>query len=174
MKNRTLPIAHSIALYRVIDRILFVKTEDEEGGPVERELPFNVRYKLQRDQGMLLRDYAFYENERNRLIDRFGTEKDGMMVVGDDSNEEFRKELLKIARMEVEHPLRGLTPEEMDSIKGDIPVSGSEMSLFIIHMVDDPEFMDDLGTPVPSGSQDEQGEDGSDGPEEKSVTDSKE
>ena len=159
MSSKTIPIAYSIALYRVTEKLLFVgDTENSDTKPEERDLPFNVKYKLQRNQDMLLKDYAFYESERTSLIKKLGVKKDDRLVVPEDKIEEYREELFKTIQIEVEHSFKTLTPEEVDSIKGDIKVTCEEMNLFIAYMVEDSDLVNDLGSDI-KPSQDKDTED---------------
>lgn len=148
MSSKTLPIMYSIALYKVVEKLLFVGDTESDEKPEERDLPFNVKYKLQRNQDMLLKDYAFYESERARLIKSFGNAEGDKTVVPPEKVPEFREELKKVIQIEVEHSFKFLTPEEVDSIKGDIKVSCEEMNLFIAYMVEDNELVDDLNKEV--------------------------
>lgn len=150
MENKNIPIVYSITLYKVIEKILFVGDTNSLVKPEERELPFNVKYKLQRNQDMLLKDYAFYESERTRLIKQFGSKDNEKVVVPPEKIEEFRSELLKSIRIEVDHSFKKLTPEEIENIKGEIPISCEEMNLFIAYMVEDKDLIEDLNSDVES------------------------
>lgn len=156
--NNNIPILYSIALYKVVEKILFVGEIGGDKKPEERELPFNVKYKLQRNLDMLLKDYAFYESERTRLIQQFGVEKDDKLVVPPEKNQEFKEELTKAIKIEVEHSFKRLTPEEVDNIKGDIGVSCEEMNLFIAYMVEDEELVNDLKSDIEIESNDKSSE----------------
>lgn len=153
MESKTLPIVYSITLYRVIEKILFLGDPNLESKPEERPLPFNVKYKLQRNLDMLLKDYAFYESERKRLVKQFGKEEGDKTVVPQENLAEFREELTKSIRIEVEHSFKLLTPEEVDRIQGDIKVSCEEMNLFIAYMVEDKDLVNDLIDDVHTDSE---------------------
>lgn len=123
-------IAYSIALYNLINKILFT---DAEGKEVERDLPFNVKYKLQKDMDIVSKDYVKFEEKRTELIKEFGAEKDGKMTVTDENLETYKTKLIEYLDTEVDHKFYTLTEEEIDSIK-DVKAECHEMELFIMYL----------------------------------------
>lgn len=148
MSSKIIPILYSIALYKVVEKILFVGNTEGNEKPEERELPFNVKYKLQRNQDLLLKDYAFYESERLNLIKKLGVSDGTKTVVPQEKMDEYRDEMKKVLYIEGEHSFKSLTPEEVDKIKGEVNVTCEEMNLFIAYMVDDGDLVEDLNTDV--------------------------
>ena len=82
-------IGYSVSLFLIIDKLLYVNGSNVES-PVERPLPFNVKYKLQRASDVLLKDYAHYEQFRTTLIKNLGVEEDGKISVPEERMDEFR------------------------------------------------------------------------------------
>ena len=138
-------IGASIALNEVLTKILYLDPEAEK--PTERDLPLNVKYKLQKNKGLFEKDYIFFEQERNNLIKKYGKEVDGVVKVEDDKLEEYKKAVLDIVKFEVEHELAKLKPSDVEDIdvKG---ITADEVTLFMRALVDDPTFEKDLSTPV--------------------------
>ena len=145
-----MPIAYSVTLYTLLEKMLFVNNVVSQGGetPEERELPFNVKYKLHRNFDILLKDFSYFENNRNTLIRQYGEEKDGKITVKPENIEEYREELLKAINIEVTHTFIKLTPEEVALISQNINVTTEEMNLFISFLVEDDNFIKDLQTEV--------------------------
>lgn len=145
-----MPIAYSVTLYTLLEKMLFVNNVVSQGGetPEERELPFNVKYKLHRNFDILLKDFSYFENNRNTLIRQYGEEKDGRITVKPENIEEYREELLKAINIEVTHTFIKLTPEEVALISQNINVTTEEMNLFISFLVEDDNFIKDLQTEV--------------------------
>ena len=145
-----MPIAYSVTLYTLLEKMLFVNNVVSQGGetPEERELPFNVKYKLHRNFDILLKDFSYFENNRNTLIRQYGEEKDGRITVKPENIEEYREELLKAINIEVTHTFIKLTPEEVALISQNINVTTEEMNLFISFLVEDDTFIKDLQTEV--------------------------
>lgn len=146
--KRTLPIMYSISLYKIIEKMLFVGDTEGDTKPEERKLPFNVKYKLQRNLDLLLKDYAFYESERTRIIKEIGREEGDKIVVPEDKQKDFREELTKSLRIEVEHSFKRFTPEEVENFTEGVHVSCEEMNLFIAYMVEDEDLINDLNSDV--------------------------
>ena len=146
-----LPIAYSISLYNIIEKLLFVNG----GVPAidkttlkERELPFNLKYKLHRNYDILLKDYSYFELQRANLVKQYGAEEDGKITVKDENIEKYKQDLLKAINIEVSHSFIKLTQEEIDKMNFDINISSEEMNLFISFMVEDDTFLKDLQTPI--------------------------
>ena len=150
MTEVKMPIAYSVTLYTLLEKMLFVNNVVSQGGetPEERELPFNVKYKLHRNFDILLKDFSYFENNRNTLIRQYGEEKDGRITVKPENIEEYREELLKAINIEVTHTFIKLTPEEVALISQNINVTTEEINLFISFLVEDDNFIKDLQTEV--------------------------
>ena len=136
-------LAESIAAYRIIDKILF------EADGTERPLPFDVKYKLQRCRDMFSKDYGFFENERIKLVKKYGEEdKETKMVkVPEDKMKEFSDDMKRIAEIQVTHNIRKLKPEDVDYIKI-TDATTEEMDIFMALLVEDTELVEDLKTPI--------------------------
>lgn len=140
-------IACSVALAKILEKMLFIT---EDGSAKENEIPFNVRYKIQRNLDLLSKDKAYFEVERQRLVKVYGEAKEDdptRISVKPENVQEFQEEVLKIMALEVEHKFLKFTPEEVSTIK-DVNVQAYEMDLFIANLVDDPDREEDLNSPV--------------------------
>lgn len=138
-------LSASIVLYKTLIKILL----DENGN--ERDLPFNVKYKLLRAKNMLEKDALVYENERVSLIEKYQiTPSD---IVTEETHKEFFDEIKKVLSIEVDHDFQKLTPEDVAllSING---IANDEVELFMVLLVDDPAFVNDLQTPISNLSSD--------------------
>ena len=142
-----LTIAHSVSLCKVLESILF---SEKEGKITENDLPFNVKYKIQRNLDLLNKDRVFFESEKQRLITLYGKpleDNPNKIEVTPENLKEYKEELLKVLSIEVSHNFRKLKPEEVESIKN-VSAQTFEMDLFIALMVEDKDFENDLNTPV--------------------------
>ena len=140
-------IACSVALAKILEKMLFIT---EDGSAKENEIPFNVRYKIQRNLDLLSKDKAYFEVERQRLVKVYGEAKEDdptRISVKPENVQEFQEEVLKIMALEVEHKFLKFTPEEVSTIK-DVNVQAYEMDLFIANLVEDPDREEDLNSPV--------------------------
>jgi len=129
-------IAYCVTLYNVLNKIIF-ENAGEEGEPVERKLPFNLKYKLQKNLNMVAKDYAFFESEKQRLIREYGEDiDDGKKVqVKKENFDSYKEEVVKIMNMEVERNFLTLTDKEIDEIS-DADVECAEMEVFIQYLTE--------------------------------------
>lgn len=147
MDTNKMTIGYSVSLFLVIDKILYIGGSNVES-PVERPLPFNVKYKLQRASDVLMKDYAHYEQFRTDLIKSMGEEADGKISVPKEKTEEFMNSLSVILSKEVEHSFKKLRPNEVEEITDGVEISCNEMNLFISYLVEDEDFIKDISTPI--------------------------
>lgn len=147
-------IGYSVSLFMIIDKLLYVNGSNVES-PVERPLPFNVKYKLQRASDVLLKDYAHYEQFRTTLIKNIGVESDGKISVPEERMDEFKESLSELFSTEVEHSFMKLKPEEVDEITDGVNISCNEMNLFISYLVEDDSLVKDLSTPIGDSTESE-------------------
>lgn len=140
-------IASSVALHKVLESMLFDSSSDTFK---ETDLPFNVRYKIQRNLDLLTKDKAYFETERQRLIKTYGAPKEddpNRIEVKPENLQAFQEEVIKVMSLEVEHKFFKFTPEEVFLIK-DVDAKAYEMDLFIANLVEDPDREKDLNTPI--------------------------
>lgn len=147
MDTNKMTIGYSVSLFLVIDKILYIGGSNVES-PIERPLPFNVKYKLQRASDVLMKDYAHYEQFRTDLIKSMGEEADGKISVPKEKTEEFMNSLSVILSKEVEHSFKKLRPNEVEEITDGVEISCNEMNLFISYLVEDEDFIKDISTPI--------------------------
>lgn len=141
MEKGTYSIAETIAAFKIIGKILL----NPDGS--EREIPFNVKYKLQRCKDVFEKDFKFFEAERISLIKKLGKQEGDQMVVPADKMKDFSAELMKILKIKVEHSIKKLTPEEVEVI--DIKdATIEEVDIFTALLVDDKELTEDMNKPI--------------------------
>lgn len=147
MDTNKMTIGYSVSLFLIIDKILYIGGSNVES-PVERPLPFNVKYKLQRASDVLMKDYAHYEQFRTDLIKSMGKEINGKISVPEEKTEEFMNSLSVVLSKEVEHSFKKLRPNEVEEITDGVEISCNEMNLFISYLVEDEDFIKDISTPI--------------------------
>ena len=147
MEPIKMTLGYSVALFTIVDKILYIGGSNV-GNPVERSLPFNVKYKLRRASDVLIKDYAHYEQFRTTLIKNLGVEEDGRISVPEDKMEEFRASMTEMMSTEVEHSFMKLKPSEVNEITDGVDVTCTEMDLFISYLVEDDSLVTDLMTPI--------------------------
>lgn len=135
-------IAASYTLYDILNKIIF---NDDQ---TERPLDFRVKYKLLRNRDLLSKDVSFFENERNQLIRQLGaSDENGTIKVTDENMPQFQKELQNLLKIEVDHSLLKIKPEDIDNLEN-IDLDSKSLSLFAAAMIDDPSYEEDIKTPI--------------------------
>lgn len=141
MEKNTYTIAEAISAFKIIGKVLL----NPDGS--EREIPFNIKYKLQRCKDVFEKDFRFFEAERVNLIKKFGIQKGDQLMVPEDKMQEFSMELMKVIKIKVEHTIKKLTPEEVEVI--DIKdATIEEVDIFTALLVEDKELVEDMNRPI--------------------------
>ena len=144
-------IAASYTLYKTLTSLIYDTTE---GNSQERTgINFSIKFKIMRNRDLLEKDVIFFEQERAKLVREFGEQTpEGLFKVKPENITEFNEELSKLLKIEVEHSLLKLKPEDLDAfdeVEDDIPAEN--IDLFVAAMVEDPDFVEDLKQPINKG-----------------------
>ena len=135
-------ISASIALYETIDKFLYDENK------VERKVPFSVKYKLLRDKDIVEKDVLFFNETRNGLIRRYGSEDEGgVCKVLDENVNIYREDVSKLLLTEIDHKFYKLTTDEVLQISNvDVPMEN--LRLFLACLVDDPDFVSEMNKKI--------------------------
>ena len=135
-------ISASIALYETIDKFLYDENK------VERKVPFSVKYKLLRDKDIVEKDVLFFNETRNGLIRRYGSEDEGgVCKVLDENVNIYREDVSKLLLTEINHKFYKLTTDEVLQISNvDVPMEN--LRLFLACLVDDPDFVSEMNKKI--------------------------
>ena len=135
MSEVTMTLAASVTLTNIIDYIL----TDENGN--ERDLTFDLKYKLLRNKNVLAEDFYHFNEKRVATVRELGVvnEETNTVSVPDEKMEEFKSTMLEFASSTVTRDLVKISMDDVSLLK--MPaVSSTEMDLFMAVMVDDPIF----------------------------------
>ena len=144
----------SLILGDVINLLLYTKKKDADGKEyiADRDLPFKLRYRLNKNRMLFEKDSREFEKVRLFTLAKYGeATEDGQNVVITDPQKQgfFRKELGDILETPVSHSIVRLDPEDLDLVTDtDINISPDAMALFIGYMTNDPELQKDLDTKI--------------------------
>lgn len=137
MSEVTMTLAASVTLTNIIDYIL----TDENGN--ERDLTFDLKYKLLRNKNVLAEDFYKFNEKRVATVRELGVvnEETNTVSVPDEKMEEFKSTMLEFASSTVTRDLVKISMDDVSLLK--MPaISSTEMDLFMAVMVDDPVFND--------------------------------
>ena len=134
-----------------VTRLLLYKKVGEKDGKVateDRELPFRLRYRLNKNLVFFNRVAESFNQRRLMALAKYGTmsEDGNNVVIEDDENKEkFKKEVSDLIDSEVSFNLNLLNPEDLDLVTDtDMTISPEAMSVFIRYMTDDESLNEEI------------------------------
>ena len=149
----TMTLAIALALDEICQKLMYsVVEEDGKKVVVDRELPFRLRYRLNRNRTLLSKDVEFFTKRKALLFAQYGepTEDGENVVINNEENlAKYKKAMSDLLDKEVSHTFFTLSPEDLDMVKdSDILISPEAMSVFIAYMTDDEEVKKSFRTVV--------------------------
>ena len=97
-----IPRSAVLTLIEVLEKILFKLAEnngDNKTAPVERSLPFGLKYKLVSNYNSLVTVASDYDTKRKEIIKKYGTEDEETHEYSIQNEESKSKALDEIAKM---------------------------------------------------------------------------
>lgn len=146
----TMSVGVALVLGDVTKMLLYKKVGEENGQPVyaDRELPFRLKYRLNKNKLFFDKDATMFNQRRLVALSKYGEPTpDGKNVVIKDPKKRtaFQKEISDLIDATVTHSLSTLSPEDIDLVEDtDMPISPEAMGIFISYMVDDPSLKEDV------------------------------
>lgn len=149
----TMTLAIAVALDEIIQKLMYsVVEKDGQKVIVDRELPFRLRYRLNRNRTLLSKDVELFNKRRALLFAQYGEPtEDGqnVTITNEENLAKFKESLSELLDREVSHTFFTLAPEDLDTIQDtDILISPEAMSVFIAYMTDDEEIKKSLRTTI--------------------------
>lgn len=139
-------LGSSLVLAEVTKMLLYKKIKNDKGEDVlvDRDLPFRLRYYLNKDKILFDRDVKRFNQDRLLILAKYGEpDESGENVVIKDNEkmELFKKEINDLIDLEITHPISKLSVEDIDLVKDtDLPIKPEVMNVFIHYLVDDPDL----------------------------------
>lgn len=149
----TMTLAIALALDEICQKLMYsVVEKDGKKVVVDRELPFRLRYRLNRNRTLLSKDVEFFTKRKALLFAQYGepTEDGEDVVINNEENlAKYKEAMSDLLDKEVSHTFFTLSPEDLDMVKdSDILISPEAMSVFIAYMTDDEEVKKSFRTVV--------------------------
>ena len=149
----TMTLAIALALDEICQKLMYsVVEKDGKKVVVDRELPFRLRYRLNRNRTLLSKDVEFFNKIKALLFAQYGepTEDGENVVINNEENlAKYKEAMSDLLDKEVSHTFFTLSPEDLDMVKdSDILISPEAMSVFIAYMTDDEEVKKSFRTVV--------------------------
>ena len=149
----TMTLAIALALDEICQKLMYsVVEKDGKKVVVDRELPFRLRYRLNRNRTLLSKDVEFFTKRKALLFAQYGepTEDGENVVINNEENlAKYKEAMSDLLDKEVSHTFFTVSPEDLDMVKdSDILISPEAMSVFIAYMTDDEEVKKSFRTVV--------------------------
>ena len=149
----TMSLAIALALDEICQKLMYsVVEKDGKKVVVDRELPFRLRYRLNRNRTLLSKDVELFNKRKALLFAQYGepTEDGENVVINNEENlAKYKEAMSDLLDKEVSHTFFTLSPEDLDMVKdSDILISPEAMSVFIAYMTDDQEIRESFRTVV--------------------------
>ena len=135
-----IPRSAAIRLVEALQRILFVSGGDESSEPVERPLPFGLKYKLVTDYNSLATVAAEYEVKRREIIKKYGTENEETheySIQDEETKNKALDEILELLKENVLIEILKVPTKEIESVGGEsIEISSLDILLIQTYLVE--------------------------------------
>lgn len=149
-EQTTITVGVAIVLNEVSRMLLYKQTTNENGQPVivDRDLPFRLKYRLNKNRMMLEADVKRFNQSRMIALARYGEQTpdgENVVITDPEKKEAFKKEISDLVDSKVTHSLILLEAEDLDLVTDtDMPISPEALSIFTAYMVDDPDLKKDI------------------------------
>lgn len=143
----------ALLMSEITEKLLYtVADRDGEKVLVDRDIPFRLRYRLNKNRVLFNKDVQFFNQQKLLYLAQYGEPtEDGKNVIIKDEHklELYKAAISNLVDSKVEHTIMTLEPEDLELINdSDIKISPEAMTLFIGYMTNDPELEKDLATEV--------------------------
>lgn len=152
MNTVKMTLGVALVLNEMIEQLLYTVVEKEgKKVVVDRELPFKLRYRLNRNKKLFEKDGLYFDKQRLILMAKYGepTEDGQNVVIKEENQEAYKQAISDLIDSTVEHGMMLLEPEDLLQIADtDINASPDAMSIFIAYMTNDPSLHEELTSSV--------------------------
>ena len=129
-----IPRSAAVRLVEALQRILFVSSGDESSEPVERPLPFGLKYKLVTDYNSLAATAAEYEVKRREIMKKYGTENEETheySIQDEEAKNKALDEIFGLLKENVLVEILKVPTKEIESV-GDESIEISSLDILLI------------------------------------------
>ena len=137
-----------LQLKKVCDNILYEK--DSEGRITERDLPFRLKYRLEKNMTYLDKYSSVFLQNQLYFKANFGTENPETHAIEFEETgaKQFTYALKELLRKEVAINVTTLEPEDIELLTFNTSASLEDIRIFTAFMMDDQSFFEDINNKV--------------------------
>lgn len=149
----TITFAAALVLDSVMQEILYdkVKTPDGTIVKVERDLPFRLKYRIEKNKAYIDKDVEDFNRYKLQLLATYGeSDEIGQNVIIKDPEKKklFIQSMNNVLLKQITHPISKIDPADLESLNHTTGLSYDEFKVFIGYMCDEPEFITALNTEI--------------------------
>ena len=132
-----IPRSAVLTLITALEKILFKSTENNDGNksvPVERSIPFGLKYKLVTDYNSLAATAAEYEVKRREIMKKYGTENEETheySIQDEEAKNKALDEIFGLLKENVLVEILKVPTKEIESV-GDESIEISSLDILLI------------------------------------------
>lgn len=130
-----IPRSAAVKLVEALQKILFVSGGDESSEPIERPLPFGLKYKLVTNYNSLATVAAEYEVKRREIIKKYGTENEETheySIQDEEAKNKALDEIFGLLKENVLIEILKVPTKEIESVGGGESIEISSLDILLI------------------------------------------
>lgn len=135
-----IPRSVATRLLDVLNEMIFVPQEDKTQTPTERDLPFNLKFKLVKDYNALAVAVAEFEVKREEIIKKYGTENPEtheFSIEDEENKEKARKEILDLLSESIIIDILKVPTKEIEFVSDEsIKISSLDILLLQTYLIE--------------------------------------
>ncbi len=148
--NVTMSVCMTMLFKEIIDSMLYTKEVDKKGKTklVPRDIPFNLRYKLNLNKSLLENVINTFEKDKTKLVVNYGEINDEVVSIREECVEDFKEDIDKLLTSEVTVLVEKFEQEDFDELRENIIIPEDAFKAFYCYMVEDAEYVKALQTKI--------------------------
>lgn len=148
--NVTMPVCMAMLFKEIIDSMLYTKEVDKKNKVklVPRDIPFNLRYKLNLNKSLLENIIRAFEEDKTKLVVNYGEANGEVVSIREECIDKFKEDIDSLLNSEVTILVEKFEQEDFDDLRECIDISEDAFKAFYCYMVEDVEYIKALQTKI--------------------------
>lgn len=150
-KKITIPVKMIYVISQIIDTFLHktIKRDDGTEVTIDRDLPFRLRYRLERNLDPLRKYMVQVESTKTVCLAKFGTydeETQSVKLEGDEAKKAYMTKFKELMNLDIDLEIIPIEEEDLDLIEGlkVEEISNDMIRVLINYMIGDQPLLTDL------------------------------
>ena len=141
--NVTIPVCMAMLFKEIIDSMLYTKEVDKKNKVklVPRDIPFNLRYKLNLNKSLLENVIRAFEEDKTKLVVNYGEANGEVISIRKECIDKFKEEVDNLLNSEASILVEKFEQEDFDELRENIIIPEDAFKAFYCYMVEDVEYV---------------------------------